>query len=625
MNVNLLLHTIPVFVVSTIILLGTLISVLPSFTYAFETRDTGAVTIQNSGPGGKVLATAAGHIGGDFHQQITRSGLPFLKPNIVKAINEGHEFADFRVQNQFSSAFHFDGCSFVESTTNINNHYDTVLNLLDATIDPSNPLAPKELEGTRKFGELLHTAQDFYSHSNWVELQNADFISKQKIVDDGLDKWTILSPNTFVKGTQVLVIEGSGPNPTASDPSLTRPSNGHIVFRGETPALISGIAFDDGVCPTNIALGHYDPIFHLLSKKPVDVGKFPIDKLPNALLLISSQLHTKEGITGLNKDNPSRSGPTFGTNSLSGFADARALATTQTTNEWCRLLNLENTINGPNAVSKIFASWVQDKDSAINACQGIPTLRIIVEGQPSICPTGDATTSSLIGAEQQCTTPPTPSQEICGDFIDNDFNGQTDENCLIPPKPTECDPNSEMISRSRGSTGPTVERLQVLLAERGLNPGPIDGIFGRLTDAAVREFQQENNLDVDGIVGPKTWGAICAQGPLVSQAASPIGGSEDTASFSEAIGQRLVCSDGNIPDASSGLCIDGSIPQAINATVDVGTTPTEFLSSSPPPQEQLVCSDGNIPDASSGLCIDGSIPQAINATVDVGTTPTEFP
>ena len=36
----------------------------------------------------------------------------------------------------------------------------------------------------------------------------------------------------------------------------------------------------------------------------------------------------------------------------------------------------------------------------------------------------------------------------------------------------------------------------------------LDGIFGRETENAVREFQSENNLVSDGIVGARTWQAL---------------------------------------------------------------------------------------------------------------------
>ncbi len=55
----------------------------------------------------------------------------------------------------------------------------------------------------------------------------------------------------------------------------------------------------------------------------------------------------------------------------------------------------------------------------------------------------------------------------------------------------------------RGSTGADVERLQRDLSQLGYQVG-VDGIFGEATENAVKKFQQDNNLTVDGIVGPQT-------------------------------------------------------------------------------------------------------------------------
>jgi g-D-glutamyl-meso-diaminopimelate peptidase len=57
-----------------------------------------------------------------------------------------------------------------------------------------------------------------------------------------------------------------------------------------------------------------------------------------------------------------------------------------------------------------------------------------------------------------------------------------------------------------GSRGPNVKLLQSLLARIGYNPGAVDGIFGRQTQQAVIQFQRDNRLLPDGIVGPATWG-----------------------------------------------------------------------------------------------------------------------
>ncbi|MBD5504581.1 MAG: hypothetical protein HDR09_12865 [Lachnospiraceae bacterium] len=62
----------------------------------------------------------------------------------------------------------------------------------------------------------------------------------------------------------------------------------------------------------------------------------------------------------------------------------------------------------------------------------------------------------------------------------------------------------------RGSRGADVTYLQQRLTAKGYGVGAIDGIFGQKTLEAVKAFQAENNLAVDGIVGGKTWAALGA-------------------------------------------------------------------------------------------------------------------
>lgn len=57
----------------------------------------------------------------------------------------------------------------------------------------------------------------------------------------------------------------------------------------------------------------------------------------------------------------------------------------------------------------------------------------------------------------------------------------------------------------QGSRGNDVKYIQQLLFSKLYNEvGTADGVFGPKTDTAVRQFQRDNGLVVDGIVGPKT-------------------------------------------------------------------------------------------------------------------------
>ncbi|MGE5606079.1 MAG: peptidoglycan-binding domain-containing protein, partial [Bacteroidota bacterium] len=56
-----------------------------------------------------------------------------------------------------------------------------------------------------------------------------------------------------------------------------------------------------------------------------------------------------------------------------------------------------------------------------------------------------------------------------------------------------------------GSRGDDVRDLQQLLADAGFYFGPVDGIYGILTEEAVSLFQKTFNLRNDGVAGPELY------------------------------------------------------------------------------------------------------------------------
>lgn len=67
---------------------------------------------------------------------------------------------------------------------------------------------------------------------------------------------------------------------------------------------------------------------------------------------------------------------------------------------------------------------------------------------------------------------------------------------------------------SEGSRGDYVVYLQHLLNRYlyiwGLDPIPADGVYGGQTKGYVKALQAHEDLDIDGIAGPKTWRALKA-------------------------------------------------------------------------------------------------------------------
>lgn len=95
-----------------------------------------------------------------------------------------------------------------------------------------------------------------------------------------------------------------------------------------------------------------------------------------------------------------------------------------------------------------------------------------------------------------------------GELKNVDYSNNTDH--VVPSAPSNETPSQKEPTLKNGSKGDWVAILQNKLIARGyaLPKYGADGDFGTETQNAVKQFQRDNGLKVDGIVGEKTWEAL---------------------------------------------------------------------------------------------------------------------
>ena len=86
--------------------------------------------------------------------------------------------------------------------------------------------------------------------------------------------------------------------------------------------------------------------------------------------------------------------------------------------------------------------------------------------------------------------------------------------------------SSSMRGRSSGQTD--VRAVQEALKGKGFDPGPVDGVMGRKTQAALRSFQQSSSLSATGRLDAQTAQHLGIEGSTGSMGNSPTGRSGST-------------------------------------------------------------------------------------------------
>ncbi|NER28272.1 MAG: hypothetical protein F6J89_11720 [Symploca sp. SIO1C4] len=90
----------------------------------------------------------------------------------------------------------------------------------------------------------------------------------------------------------------------------------------------------------------------------------------------------------------------------------------------------------------------------------------------------------------------------------------------VNPTPTTSGTGSiAAIELRRGSSGAAVTQLQTRMRALGVYAGPVTGNYGRLTETAVRNFQQSRRLPITGIADTNTLAAL--QGNTIASGSSP--------------------------------------------------------------------------------------------------------
>ncbi|SDW23498.1 3D (Asp-Asp-Asp) domain-containing protein [Marinococcus luteus] len=104
---------------------------------------------------------------------------------------------------------------------------------------------------------------------------------------------------------------------------------------------------------------------------------------------------------------------------------------------------------------------------------------------------------------------------------------------------------------AQGDSNDSVSEAQSVLDDKGYYDYEVDGVFGSITAAAVRDFQADEGLTVDGVIGPNTKAALYGESSSSSSENNTEESSEADDSDNEAV-ESASTSEGSSSEDTSG-------------------------------------------------------------------------
>lgn len=287
------------------------------------------------------------------HEELTVAGLHFLKSDVQNYLALTN--ARFDLLHVFGSpSTHFDDCYFKESAQRLaDNQREAVASAMYFPRSFSNCSQPGDYlnltcraagneRALDKFAEVLHTVQDFYSHTNWVEW------GEPGLVDDSLAEFRLLDP--YTSAGSLVIVEGDAPGWGIVTPRR-RPYPASMQVRAvnlslgvDAPALISGRSSTSwprrGHCPTFVGPGPRGIRHDDLAKDWPSIVGNPRGDLPY----------------------------------VAAYGKALSLALKQTTHEWCRFQKLVYDAHGASGIKALCDNWIENETSVATECPTLPPV-----------------------------------------------------------------------------------------------------------------------------------------------------------------------------------------------------------------------------------------------------------